>query len=151
MDVVTITVSAGAALLVIGGVAYLAAKWWRYWGGRALWLSLPIQQWPDFQKWDDRSEFKLYEAAALWFDAEPRLPMWWRARRKVREWKRTIAGGVELKSQHTIIESLSGSNRSITPHTQIDREVLKKLAQKEGRRPLFLFPERRTARTSPPQ
>jgi hypothetical protein len=61
----------GGACLILAGGAYLVIKWWRSYGGRALLPSLPIQRWPDFQKWDGRSEFALYEAAALWFMLAP--------------------------------------------------------------------------------
>jgi hypothetical protein len=61
-------------LVVLVAVAYLLTRWWRYRGGRQLLLSLPLQNWPDFRKWDQRKEFKLDEAAALWFNAEPRFP-----------------------------------------------------------------------------
>jgi hypothetical protein len=136
----------GGACLILAGVAYLVIKWWRSYGGRALLISLPIQRWPDFQKWDGRSEFALYEAAALWFDAEPRLPMWWRARRTFRRWQRSLAdttipagplsrGGPSQDEAYTI--------SSVTLHTRVHREALKRLAEKEGREPLFLFRERR--------
>jgi hypothetical protein len=114
--------------------------------GRALILSLPIQRWPDFKKWDDRDEFELFEAAALWFDAEPRLPMWWRARRQFQLWKLAISSGaIPINSQAPIevSEIAAPTTSSVTPHTRIHREALKRLAEKEGRKPLFLFPERR--------
>jgi hypothetical protein len=33
------------------------------------------EPWPDFKKCDKRSDFELFEAACLWFDIEPTLPM----------------------------------------------------------------------------
>ena len=76
---------------MLGVAAYLITLWWRYRGGRQLLLSLPLQNWPDFRKWDQCNEFKLDEAAALWFDAEPRTPMWWRARWKLRRLRNALA------------------------------------------------------------
>jgi len=130
------------SLLAFAAIAYLVIKCWRCHGGRALLLSLPIQRWPDFEKWDDRTEFELHEAAALWFDAEPRLPMWWRARRKVRRWERMIAGGT-LPAHPGLRKSGLATTSSITPHIRIPRAALMALAEKEGSKPLFLFPDRR--------
>lgn len=134
------------APLTLAGAAYLALKWWQSYGGRAQLLSLPVQQWPDFGKWDTRSEFKLYEAAALWFDAEPRLPMWWRACRKLQQWEPMISCGaiaVEREWRSGASEVGARPNSSTVPFVLVRRETLKTLAEKEGREPLFLFPERR--------
>jgi hypothetical protein len=109
-------------------------------------LSLPIQRWPDFRKWDERSEFQLYEAAALWFDAEPRLPMWWRARWKFRRWRCVIAVGAvpkEPEGPGTASVVRARTIPSVTLHTRVHREALRMLAEQEGKKPLFLFPERR--------
>ena len=132
--------------LTLAGAAYLALKWWQSYGGRPQLLSLPVQQWPDFGKWDTRSEFKLYEAAALWFDAEPRLPMWWRARRKLQQWEPMISCGViavEREGRARASEVGARPNSSTVAFVLVRRETLKTLAEKEGREPLFLFPERR--------
>jgi hypothetical protein len=137
------------AVLAFGGAAYLLTKWWRSYGGRALLQSLPIQRWPDFKKWDERAEFELYEAAALWFDAEPRMPMWWRARQKFRRWKLMIGAGAILAEPDArgIISEIGVRHISaVTPHTRIRREELKLLAEEEGSKPLFLFPESRAWR-----
>jgi hypothetical protein len=128
------------AVLIFGGAAYLLTKWWRSYGGRALLQSLPVQRWPDFKKWDEHDEFELYEAAALWFDAEPRMPMWWRARQRFRRWKPMIGAGVILAEPDGRGE-ISKIGTSVTPHTRIRRDELKRLAEKEGSKPLFLFPE----------
>jgi hypothetical protein len=130
------------SLLAFAAMAHSVTKWWRCYGGRALLLSLPIQRWPDFVKWDDRTEFELHEAAALWFDAEPRLPMWWRARRKFRQWERMIAGGI-IPAHPGLRELGFATTSSITPHIRIQRAALRALAEKEGSKPLFLFPDRR--------
>ncbi len=132
--------------LALAGAAYLALKWWRSYGGWPLLLSLPVQRWPDFKKWESRTKFELHEVAALWFDAEPRLPMWWRARRKLRQWKPLIACGViPVQNQRLgrAFEVGTRPNSSIIPYILVHRETLKTLAEKEGRKPLFLFPEQR--------
>jgi hypothetical protein len=140
---------AGLSLL-LAAAAYLVGKWWRSYGGRPLVLSLPIQRWPDFKKWDQRAEFELCEAAALWFDAEPRLPMWWRARRKFRLWMPMISSGEipTLAAPMPVHHTKGAAHRtisSVTPHARIHRDVLRALAEKEDRKPLFLFAERRFA------
>src|ERR1700722_3829970 len=57
-------------LVALVAVAYLMTRWWRIGGGRQLLLSLPLQSWPDFRKWEQRNEFQLDEAAALSFIAK---------------------------------------------------------------------------------
>src|SRR5258708_18594273 len=87
----------------------------------------------DFKKWDERTEFELCEAAALWFDAEPRLPMWWRARRKFRLWRPMISSGDIPTLPAPVRHTKGGAHRtisSVTPQTRVHREVLKALAAK---------------------
>jgi hypothetical protein len=119
----------GTTFLVLAVAASFITRWWRYGGGRQLLLSLPLQSWPDFRKWDRRNEFKLDEAAALWFDAEPRSPMWWRARWKLRRLRAAIA------------PKLSVRQAPGTPHGPVHRDALRVLAEREGVHPLFLYPE----------
>jgi hypothetical protein len=101
-------------------------------------LSLPLQRWPDFRKWDQRNEFELDDAAALWFDAEPRSPMWWRA-----HWKfRRLRAGIAAASQQP--RSTAPPDPGVRPnrrHPPIHRDALKALAEREGIHPLFLYPE----------
>jgi hypothetical protein len=111
--------------MVLLAAAYLLVRWWHHGGGRQLLLSLPLQSWPDFGKWDQCSEFELDEAAALWFDAEPRSKMWWRARWKLRRLRAMMA--------------VSQPRRVIAP--PVHRDTLRALAEKEGVHPLFLYPE----------
>jgi hypothetical protein len=35
----------------------------------------PAVPWPDFDKWDKRTDFRLFEIACLWADQEPALPL----------------------------------------------------------------------------
>jgi hypothetical protein len=115
----------GIIFLVLIAAAYLLMRWWCYGGGRQLLLSLPLQNWPNFSQWDQRSEFELDEAAALWFDAEPRSKMWWRARWKLRRLRTAMA--------------VSQPQRVTAP--PIHRDTLRAFAEKEGVHPLFLYPE----------
>jgi hypothetical protein len=123
--------------LVLIAVTYLTTRWWRYGGGRQLLLSLPLQRWPDFRKWDQRSEFNLEEAAALWLDAEPRSPMWWRARRKLRQLRATIA----VASQPHGPTGGVRPSASRTAHLPVPRDTLRAIAKRQGVHPLFLYPE----------
>jgi endonuclease YncB( thermonuclease family) len=101
---------------------------------------LPLQSWPDFRKWDQRNEFKLDEAAALWFNAEPRFPMWWRARWKLHQLHALIAARADVAPQPAPAEP--GRQRASAEVPSVaDRDTLKTLAEREGRHPLFLYPE----------
>jgi hypothetical protein len=128
----------GTAILVLAGAAYLMTRWWQRGGGRQLLFSLPFQRWPDFEKWDQRSEFKPEEAAALWFDAEPRSPIWWRARWKLHRLRAAIAVRVGVSEPAA---ELGRQRDPVTFHATVNRDTLKALAEKEGVHPLFLYPE----------
>lgn len=132
----------GTVVLVLAGAAYLSMRWWRHGGGRQLLLSLPFQKWPDFKKWDRRSEFKLEEAAALWFDAEPRSPMWWRSRWKLRRLREAIAArvGASYPRPRRAAELVRRPAPGTSDAT-VDRDTLRALGEKEGVHPLFLYPE----------
>jgi hypothetical protein len=106
----------------------------------------PIEPWPDFKKWDERQEFELYEAACLWFNLEPRLPMPERASNKYKVWRSQIfGGGIPVNSEsvrHAVEIGLKKEN-AVTPHTKIHREILVTMAEHEGAQPLFLFRHKR--------
>jgi hypothetical protein len=124
-------------LVVLALVAYLVTRWWRHGGGRPLLLSLPLQSWPDFRKWDQRNEFKLDEAAALWFNAEPQFPIWWRARWKLRRLRALIAADLEAAGAVELgLRQIASASIAL-----VHRDTLKALAKKEGVHPLFLYPE----------
>jgi hypothetical protein len=125
----------GSVILVLAAAAYLIARWWRNSGGRQLLLSLPFQSWPDFRKWDRHGEFKLEEAAALWFDAEPRSPMWWGAQWKLR---RLRAAGGRGNPSRRVPQGLTVG----TLQSRLTRQfIATTLAEREGVHPLFLYPE----------
>jgi hypothetical protein len=132
----------GTIILVLAGAAYLITRWWRHGGGRQLLLSLPFQNWPDFKKWDRRSEFKLEEAAALWFDAEPRSPMWWRTRWKLRRLRAAIPARVGASHPRPRSAAELGRRPApVTSDTTVHRDTLRALAEKEDVHPLFPYPE----------
>jgi hypothetical protein len=134
----------GTTFLVLAAAAYLVTRWWRYGGGRQQLLSLPLQSWPDFSKWDQRAEFRLDEAAALWFDAEPRSPMWWRARWNRRRLRvaladRVAASQLQPLTAPTELGPQPIASRDMSPI--VHRDTLRALAEKQGVCPLFLYPE----------
>jgi hypothetical protein len=103
--------------------------------------------WPDFKKWDQKSEFELYEAACLWFDIEPQLPMPRKPQEKYQQWKAMIlGGGLPVHSGNNIRNDIKVSMRdetAITPHLRIYRDVLVTVAEHDGEQPRFLYPHRR--------
>jgi hypothetical protein len=105
-----------------------------------------VGAWPDFKKWDQREKFELCEAACLWFDREPVLPMPRNAQEKYQEWKRMILGG-RLSVTGLIlrddIEIAMKRKTAINPHLIIYREVLEEVAKHDNVEPRFLFPYRR--------
>ena len=109
----------------------------------AIW---PKEPWPDFKKWDTKTNFELYEAACLWFNIEPRLPMPDRALSKYQSWKYMAFGGglpVHTDSVRHAVQIGMNKDSSITPHTLVHRVVLEGLAEHDGYEPLFLYPHRR--------
>jgi|GEM_PF-5431946 len=104
------------------------------------------EPWPDFKKWDQREKFELYEAACLWFDREPALPMPQNAQEKYQEWKRLILGGrlsVTGATTRNDVEISMKKETAINPHLIIYREVLEEVAKHDNVEPRFLFPYRR--------
>jgi hypothetical protein len=131
----------GTIFLVLIVAACLVVGWWRFGGGRQVLLSLPLQRWPDFAKWDQHNEFELDDAAALWFDAEPRSPMWWRARWKFRRLRAGIAAASRQQQSAAPIDAGIRPSAASRRHPPIHRDALKALAEREGVHPLFLYPE----------
>jgi hypothetical protein len=111
----------------------------------------PIKQktWPDFSKWDAVEIFNLYEAAALWCDQEPSLPLSNRAtlvfnrlRRGI--YNQEISPSMDLREAVTsAVTQHSGEKFSlddaVTVNTRVKRAELLKHAKKHEERPKFLF------------
>ena len=112
----------------------------------AIW---PDEPWPDFKKWDKKEKFELHEAACLWFNIEPRLPMPTRPLSKYQAMKEmTLGGGLPVESEsirHSIDKAMK-LDSSVTPHTLVAREVLEGLAEHEVYQPMFLYPHKRGER-----
>jgi hypothetical protein len=149
-------------------VAYCFERGWLRWPTRlrdlASALEAPRQRpWPDFKALDKRSDFELYEAACLWFDEEPVLPMFDDAFELYQEWRSVIEAG-EMPARFThdplndaissamakakIPPPKAGENFGalVTPHTRVSRGVLRGWAEIKGEKPRFLYPERRGER-----
>jgi hypothetical protein len=109
------------------------------------WLWRP---WPDFEKWDKVDKFRIYQAACLWNDVEPTLPMPRSARKTYRKWKNMFLGGglpVNLRPHYTLDETyaLATGEDAFHPDIEIHRGVLETLAEMDKRRPMFLFKSER--------
>jgi hypothetical protein len=110
---------------------------------RSLAPTTSSEPWPDFKKWDKANDFELFEAACLWFDIEPRVPMPDNALDKYQSWRRDILAGklsIDADSVRHAIEIAVKRDTSVTPHSRIRREKLVTLAGRDGVWPLFLFP-----------
>ena len=114
--------------------------------------------WPDFEASDKRKDFQLYEAACLWFDRKPILPMPRAAKRMYRELKAGVESGglagiftndaldnalYSAAFRHKIAKPGEDFYPPITPHTKVKRAALLRWAEKRGDKPRFLYPERR--------
>jgi hypothetical protein len=112
----------------------------------------PIRQktWPDFSKWDAVDIFTLSEAAALWYDQEPSLPLSNRATLIFNRLRRGILNqeiSPHMDRREAVTSAVtqhSGEKFSlddaVTVKTRIKRAELLKYAKKIEERPKFLFP-----------
>jgi len=109
--------------------------------------------WPDFQKWDELKTFRLYEAACLWNNEEPKLPLSRNAQRAFDQFKKEIerrVGTGEGPPTLSLSENIGLAGRkvgiksdadeyNIHVDSMIGREWLQAYAEQEGARPPFLF------------
>jgi hypothetical protein len=146
----------GFAIVAVSAVVSL----YRLAVGLAAASTVPVR-WPDFKVLDDRKDFELYEAACLWFDKEPILPMFDEALGIYQQWKQCIEAGdmPTHASYDPLADAINislykhpfpklGSEFApvITPHLRISRGILKAWCEATGHRPRFLYPERRGER-----
>jgi hypothetical protein len=110
----------------------------------------PKATWPDFDRWDKVEEFRLFEAACLWCDETPKLPMSGAARSAFEELREAIYDG-DLTASPSIdqalraawgkhVERAAPEDDPINVNTPIKRRCLVDYAKKTGKRPRFLFP-----------
>jgi hypothetical protein len=107
------------------------------------WFGRP---WPDYEKWDKKQRLQLYEAACLWVECEPVLPMPRKAKAKYDDLKEKAVAGVlpvetsEADRVGVIGRSIyRGNNDWVDPHSTADRNDLVSLAEGLNERPRFLF------------
>ena len=116
---------------------------------------------PNFEKWDRHGKFSLYEAACLWFDREPELPMCREARGLFREWQSAVERGrmftpcaYDFRTDEISLAAANGAGAGqaarhaplVNIQTIVSRAVLRDWAQQRGEQPRFLFPEQRADR-----
>jgi hypothetical protein len=123
-------------------------------GANEEWVSR--NSWPDFDKWDTKNVFRLFEAAALWNDEEPKLPMSATAQRTFKQFHRAIYEK-KLRTKLSLDESLGVAAHEIgdypkpdedpiTVNTTIGRKHLRAYADEMGQKPKFLFTDQRAKR-----
>jgi hypothetical protein len=110
--------------------------------------------WPD-KKWDRRDTYTLGDAAYLWFDLEPpqdgqQMPE--DVRSLYQKWRKQIYDDkMDLPVSDTVEQAMNialektniEDQRTVTPDTKVRIAELEKVAEKEGVKPIFLFPHRR--------
>jgi len=134
-----------------GGLVAVSGVWVGVaWANDMLRLFRP--NWPNFKEWDQRQDFELYEAACLWFNQEPQLPMPRRAKKVYEKWREKIYDRALAANTETMRASinlafertgLAHERMSVTPHNKISREDLIGLAREGECQPEFLFPHKR--------
>jgi hypothetical protein len=110
----------------------------------------PLVPWPDFDKWDKRTDFRLFEIACLWIDQEPGLPLTTEASRcfKVLEqaiWDKHLTVRSE-SVREAIISAIAiskGQESKANPNWVIRADDLRLYATGTDQKPRFLFPEER--------
>jgi hypothetical protein len=108
--------------------------------------------WPDFDTWDKKIDFRLFEIACLWVDQEPGLPLTAEAayRFKVLEqaiWDKNLkirSDSVREAIASAYIISKGGETKA-NPNWVISKDDLLLYAFGTDEKPRFLFPEERTS------
>jgi hypothetical protein len=106
--------------------------------------------WLDFDKWDGRKEYRLFEVACLWEDQEPLLPLTETAKRRFKTLEQAIwdkqlkirSGGVRGSIANAKIISRGGEAKA-NPNWAIEKDALLLYAFGTDEKPRFLFPEQR--------
>lgn len=119
-----------------------------------------LPMWPDFAKWDERNVLELYEAACLWNDEEPSLPMnaaalhvFWEFYKAIYEKRLGTKANLDLSISLAMIQSggwplTPDQNDPVNVHTKVSRRHLEPYARSIGGRPKFLFRDQRAKRGS---
>jgi hypothetical protein len=106
--------------------------------------------WPDFDKWDKRTDFRLFEIACLWTDQEPGLPLTAEAMRRFKVLEQAICDKhLKIRSdsvREAIVSAIAiskGRESKANPNWVIDKDALLLYAAGTNEKPRFLFPEER--------
>jgi hypothetical protein len=109
------------------------------------------RKWPDFM--DNREKFQLYEAACLFFDDAPVLPMPARSQKLFGEWKGGWLANApsrlkilpQLREVVTMAvdEAYGNEEKTFHPHMEVSRKNLVEWCDKHDERPRFLFKDQR--------
>lgn len=131
---------AGYALMALGLVLIVRGAWQN-------WFQAPT---PDYDVWDAKDAFRLYEAASLWVNVEPRLPLTRKARAQYKVFESALnGGGMPAAASPTVRDAIDrafakvNKEEWVDPNTLIDRGVLIEWATHHSEEPPFLFPKRR--------
>ena len=108
--------------------------------------------WPDFEKWDKQKEFRLLEAACLWVDEEPRLPLSFKSQIAFRKLEKALEEYRLSARRNDLWEVISdafdlhekGQANKANPNWVVTRSDLVTYAKTVGEKPRFLFPKERT-------
>jgi len=111
----------------------------------------PRDEWPDFDKWDQQREFRLWEAANLWANREPKMPLDRRATVAFRK----LEKGINDKTLQVLRQDLReviydaydkthhGIQPKANPNWGVKRDELLSFASSIGEKPRFLYPKER--------
>ena len=114
----------------------------------------PQRPWPDFDRWDSRNIMRMFEAACLWCDETPGLPMP-SAARPIFERLRNAIYEDRLSGLLSVNESVRVAfgkhmrrqppeTDPVTVNTLVSRDSLMEYAERVNETPRFLFPGARS-------
>lgn len=108
------------------------------------------REWPDFEEWDEKESFRLWEAAALWVDETPRRPPGRRERKQFRVFSNAITERklevLRQSLEETIQDAIDETEGNIVksnPEWIVSRDDLIRFAKAKHEKPRFLFPKER--------
>jgi hypothetical protein len=106
--------------------------------------------WPDFDKWDRQSEFRLYEVACLWSNQEPALPLSKEAKDCFLRLERAVLDRTLKVHRENLREVIAdavqesrGGQVMANPNWGVTRADLLSYALVADEKPRFLFPRER--------
>lgn len=130
--------------ILVACLAVMAWSGWGWWSGA---WSITA---PNWGVWDRRDRFRLFEAASLWEDIEPTMPMLWRAPKRFRRLDQAVATRQLTVIRDDLRETIedawdlaNGKKPMANPYWVVLREDLLSYASSIGERPGFLFPRDR--------